>query len=73
MGQSLEKYRDVKLQQFRSQLTTEDSHVSKLTTDNIYVSLLTSSSQSTDVKTSVFLSVLRSKIASINPDNRTGR
>jgi len=27
MGQSLEKYRDVKLQQFRSQLTTEDSHL----------------------------------------------
>ena len=32
MGQSLEKYRDVKLQQFRSQLATEDSHVSKLKT-----------------------------------------
>ena len=29
MGQSLEKFRDVKLQQFRSDLSTEDSHVSK--------------------------------------------
>ena len=28
MGRSLEKYRDVKLQQFRSQLSAEDSHVS---------------------------------------------
>ena len=29
MGQSLEKFRDVKLQQFRSDLSMEDSHVSK--------------------------------------------
>ena len=29
MGQSLEKFRDVKLQQFRSDLSIEDSHVSK--------------------------------------------
>ena len=27
LGQSLERYKDVKLQQFRSQLATEDSHV----------------------------------------------
>ena len=32
MGQSLEKYRDVKLQEFRRQLASEDSHVSKLKT-----------------------------------------
>ena len=30
MGQSLEKYRDVKLQQFRSQLPMEDAHVRKI-------------------------------------------
>lgn len=28
IGQSLEKYRDAKLQQFRSQLPSENSHVS---------------------------------------------
>lgn len=29
MGQSLEKYRDAKLQQFRNQLPAEEAHVRK--------------------------------------------